>query len=230
MWNKSAQTVARCFFALTAFSCFIGVAMELWWSYHHESLLPPNAGFTRTFGPGFDSFFNQFAFFTTQSNLILGVTNLFLALGTTKDSRSLPIWRLVGVINILITGIVFNFILPGREREAFAEATSFIEHALNPILGILGWIVFGPAGFVTLPRILLAACVPILYAIFTLVRGAIILWYPYNILDVTRLGYGGVSVNIIGIFILFLAIAGVLALLDRWIGSKSSKGIGLLRE
>ncbi|TGK04056.1 hypothetical protein EHO59_10855 [Leptospira semungkisensis] len=195
--------------------------MELWWSYHHESLLPPNAGFTRTFGPGWDSFFNQFVFFTTQSNIILGITTLLLALQIKRNSEWFHIWRLVGLIDITITAIVFNFVLAtGPSRGGIAELASTFEHMINPILAIVGWFVFGPSGSVTIRRMIIAAMIPILYAGFTLIRGAIMQWYPYNILDVTNLGYSGVSIYIVAIFILFLIIAFVLFLFDRWLGSK----------
>ncbi|TGL58468.1 Pr6Pr family membrane protein [Leptospira sarikeiensis] len=219
--SKPSVTLARYLFALNAITCFLGVLLELWWAYHHTSKLPPNAGFTRTFGPGFDSFFNQFAFFTTQSNTILGVTSLLLALQPDRTSTSFHVWRIIGLIDITITGIVFNFVLQnapsGGELAAF---TSDIEHILNPIFGILLWVIFGPFGSVKTKRIFLAAILPIAYAAFTLIRGAIMEWYPYNILDVPRLGYSGVSINIAGIFVLFLLIAGFLFLVDKLLSSK----------
>ncbi|TGN01990.1 Pr6Pr family membrane protein [Leptospira dzoumogneensis] len=219
--SKLTLTLARLTFASTALICFVGVLLELWYAYHHQSSLPPNAGFTRTFGPGIDSLLNQFSFFTTQSNLILGITTLILALNLDRTSSSFHIWRLIGVIDITITGIVFNFVLQTvPKNDIIADTASRLEHDIAPIIAIIGWIIFGPAGMVTLRRILIAAILPIAYAIFTLIRGAIMEWYPYNIMDVPRLGYSGVAVNIVGIFVLFLLIAAFLALVDRLLSSR----------
>ncbi|GBF37793.1 Pr6Pr family membrane protein [Leptospira johnsonii] len=219
--SKLNLTLARLVFASTALICFVGVLLELWYAYHHKSSLPPNAGFTRTFGPGIDSLLNQFSFFTTQSNLILGFTTLLLALNLDRTSSSFHIWRLIGIIDITITGIVFNFVLQTvPKNDIIADTASHLEHDIAPILAVLGWIIFGPAKTVTLRRILLAAILPVAYAIFTLTRGAIMEWYPYNIMDVPRLGYPGVVINIVGIFVLFLLIAGFLALVDRLLPSK----------
>ncbi|TGK01989.1 hypothetical protein EHQ53_15245 [Leptospira langatensis] len=218
------QKLARLCFAVTAVCCLFGVVLELWFSYFHESILPPNAGFTRTFGPGWGSFFNQFVFFTTQSNIILGITTLLLALEPRRSSDSFHIWRLIGLIDISITAIVFNFVLAnGPSRGPISHLASIFEHSINPILAILGWFVFGPSGSVTVRRIVIAAMFPIAYAAFTLIRGAILIWYPYNILDVTNLGYSGVSIYIVAIFILFLLIAGVLFVFDRWIRSRLTR-------
>ncbi|PKA15350.1 Pr6Pr family membrane protein [Leptospira haakeii] len=219
--SKLSLVLARLIFVSTALVCFVGVLLELWYAYHHQSSLPPNAGFTRTFGPGIDSLLNQFSFFTTQSNLILGITTLILAVNLDRTSSSFHIWRLIGVIDITITGIVFNFVLQTvPKNDIIADTASRLEHDIAPIIAVVGWIIFGPAKTVTLRRILLAAILPIAYAIFTLIRGAIMEWYPYNIMDVPRLGYSGVAINIVGIFVLFLLIAGLLALFDRILSSR----------
>lgn len=219
--SKLNVTLARLVFASTALVCFMGVLLELWYAYHHESSLPPNAGFTRTFGPGIGSLLNQFSFFTTQSNLILGITTLLLAFNLDRTSSAFHIWRLIGIIDITITGIVFNFVLQTvPKNDIIADTASHLEHDIAPIIAVIGWVIFGPAKTVTLRRIILASILPIAYAVFTLVRGAIIEWYPYNIMDVPRLGYSGVSINIVGIFVLFLLIAGFLAILDRLLSPK----------
>ncbi|EMJ96998.1 MULTISPECIES: Pr6Pr family membrane protein [unclassified Leptospira] len=219
--SKLNLILARLVFLSTALVCFIGVLLELWYAYHHTSSLPPNAGFTRTFGPGIDGLLNQFSFFTTQSNLILGITTLLLAIDLDRTSSSFHIWRLIGIIDITITGIVFNFVLKTvPKNDIIADTASYLEHDFAPILAVSGWIIFGPAKTVTIPRIFLAGLLPITYAIFTLTRGAIQEWYPYDIMDVPRLGYPGVAINIIGIFVLFLLIAGFLALVDRLLSSK----------
>ncbi|EIE00113.1 Pr6Pr family membrane protein [Leptospira licerasiae] len=219
--SKLNVTLARLVFASTALVCFMGVLLELWYAYHHESSLPPNAGFTRTFGPGIGSLLNQFSFFTTQSNLILGITTLLLVFNLDRTSSAFHIWRLIGIIDITITGIVFNFVLQTvPKNDIIADTASHLEHDIAPIIAVIGWVIFGPAKTVTLRRILLASILPIAYAVFTLVRGAIIEWYPYNIMDVPRLGYSGVFINIVGIFVLFLLIAGFLAILDRLLSPK----------
>lgn len=215
------KSLARILFGSNALLCLIGVSIELYTAYHHKTSLPPGAGFTTTFGPGWGGVLNHFVYFTTQSNIILGVTTFLLAVRPDRTSHAFHVGRLVGIIDILITAIVFNFVLKNAPSpDDIAAFGSTLQHAVNPSLAILGWIVFGPNGSLSAKRIVLAAILPICYAIFTLVRGAIWNWYPYNILDVTSLGYGGVSIYILAIFILFLVLAGILALTERFLGDR----------
>jgi hypothetical protein len=210
---------ARCFFGVTAASCLLGVGLELWVAYHQETVLPPEAGFTRTFGPGLGGALNQLFFFTTKSNAILGATTLLLALRPHRTSQAFHVWRLVGLIDITITAIVFNLLLAGDvEHGGAAQLANVVQHMINPTLALIGWGLFGPAGTLTRRRILLAAAVPLTWTAVTLVRGALVQWYPYTILDVPNLGYGVVARNILAVLVLFFLIAGVLAVADRRLG------------
>jgi hypothetical protein len=210
-------TVARCFFALTACSALVGVALEFWVACHNGSVLPPRpgTGLTRSFGPCLEAALNQPFFFTTQSNTVVGVTTLLLALRLNRRSDIFHMFRVAGLIDILITFIVFHLLLAGNlEPTGAARVANLIQHTVNPVLAVLGWALFGPAGSVTVRRTLLAAIVPAAYLAVTLVRGAIVHWYPYPILDVRTLGYAGVAVHVLAIVVLFLLVAGALAVVD----------------
>ena len=56
---------------------------------------------------------------------------------------------------------------------------------------------------------------PLAWLAFTLVRGALIGWYPYPFVDVTTLGYGAVAVNSVLITLLFLALSAAAFGVDR---------------
>lgn len=213
--------VARAFFGLTALTVFVGVALELWLAYHNRTVLPPHAGFTRTFGPGFDGAANQLVFFTTESNIILGLTTLLLAVRLSLNSMVFQVFRLVGLIDIAITAVVYNVLLASDVKpQGLGEVANALQHVINPALGWLGWLLFGPVRLVTMRRVVAAALVPLGWGVATLVRGALIAWYPYSILDVPRLGYGGVALYIVAVLALFLVLAGILALIDRWLGAR----------
>lgn len=218
--DRFRSTAARAFFALTALSVLVGVTLELWLSYHSRTILPPHAGFTRTFGPGLDGAMNQLVFFTTESNIILGLTTLLLAIRLNRSSEVFHVFRLVGLIDVAITAVVYNVLLAGDVKpEGLGQVANVIQHMINPSLGWIGWLAFGPARLITVRRVALAALLPLAWGVGTLVRGALIDWYPYSILDVPRLGYGGVALYILAVLALFLAIAGVLAVVDRRLGA-----------
>ncbi|NIH86759.1 Pr6Pr family membrane protein [Amycolatopsis granulosa] len=159
---------------------------------------------------------NVFAYFTIQSNLIVGATSLLLAIRPRWTSTAFRTLRLDGVLAIAVTGIVFHLALAGlQDLSGWAWVADFLLHTASPLLGVLGWLLFGPRGAVT-PRIIGWSVVyPIAWLAFTLVRGAIDGFYPYPFIDVTALGYPRVAVNCLVIAALFLALATGAMLLDR---------------
>jgi hypothetical protein len=59
--------------------------------------------------------------------------------------------------------------------------------------------------------ILLSAAYPVLWLVFTLIRGAVIDWYPYPFLDAHAHGYGRVAANCVLIAAFFLGMAAAAA-------------------
>ncbi|WP_037322828.1 Pr6Pr family membrane protein [Amycolatopsis thermoflava] len=162
---------------------------------------------------------NVFAYFTIQSNLIVGFTSLLLAIRPLRTSTVFRTLRLDGVLAIAITGIVFHLVLADlQDLTGWAWVADFLLHTASPLLGVLGWLLFGPRRAVT-PRIIGWSVVyPVAWVAFTLVRGAVDGFYPYPFIDVTALGYGRVAVNCLVIAVLFLALAFGAMLLDRLLG------------
>ncbi|MGW6279210.1 Pr6Pr family membrane protein [Kribbella sp. NPDC055071] len=164
-----------------------------------------------------DRVFNVFAYFTIQSNLLLGGTTLMLALQPDRPESTLfKTLRLNGVLCIAVTGIVYHAVLAGHDSlHGWAEVANFLLHTAAPVLGVLGWLLFGPRG-ATEPRIALWSIVyPLLWIAFTLVRGEFVGFYPYDFVNVTDLGYGRVLLNCLLVAVLFLALAAGATLLDR---------------
>jgi hypothetical protein len=88
-------------------------------------------------------------------------------------------------------------------------------HTAVPILGVAGWLLFGPRGLTSARIARLSVLFPISYMAFTVSRGAVVYWYPYPFADVDALGYARVIVNGVWIALLFVGIAGVATLVDR---------------
>jgi hypothetical protein len=163
-----------------------------------------------------DRVFNVFAFFTIQSNLLLGGTALLLALGTERDSTLFRTLRLNGVLCIAVTGIVYHVALAGlSELSGAAAVTNFLLHTATPLLGVLGWLLFGPRGRTSIAIVGWSLVFPVLWLIFTLIRGEAVGFYPYPFVDVGDLGYAKVLVNSLLVALLFLVLAFGATLLDR---------------
>ncbi|WBQ06051.1 Pr6Pr family membrane protein [Kribbella sp. CA-293567] len=165
---------------------------------------------------------NVFAYFTIQSNLLLGVTCLLLALGAGRqDSTLFKTLRLNGVLCIAVTGIVYHLVLAGTDSPTgWGWVANLLLHTATPLLGVLGWLLAGPRGR-TSPRIAGWSIVfPLLWLAFTLIRGEGTGFYPYPFVDVGDHGYGQVLLNCLFVALLFLALAAGATLLDRRIGRR----------
>jgi hypothetical protein len=163
-----------------------------------------------------DRVFNVFAYFTIQSNLLLGGTALLLALGTERDSTLFRTLRLNGVLCIAVTGIVYHVALAGlSELSGAAAVTNFLLHTATPVLGVLGWLLFGPRGRTSFAIVGWSLVFPVLWLVFTLIRGEAVGFYPYPFVDVGDLGYPKVLVNCLLVALLFLVLAFGATLLDR---------------
>jgi hypothetical protein len=159
---------------------------------------------------------NVFAFFTVQSNLIVGVTCLLLALNPRRGSAVFHTFRLIGLVAITITGLVYHVALAHLlDVDSWALAADVLLHTVVPVMAVAGWLLYGPRG-ATSPRIVALTLVfPAAYMLFTVVRGAFVGWYPYPFADVGALGYGRVLVNAFWIALLFVAVAAGAHALDR---------------
>lgn len=204
----------------TARWCFAATAALVWFGLGLQVILSASSdeGYFAT-APG--RVVNFFCFFTVQSNLCVAVTTTLLARRLHRGS--LPFWtfRLIGVLAIFVTGIVFHLALDDlQELTGWDLLADTILHTLSPILTVVGWAVFGPRRLVTGQVVRWAVVPPIAWLAFTLVRGAVVEdrngrnYYPYPFLDVVEHGYLVVAVNALVVAALFLGLAAAAAALD----------------
>ena len=65
---------------------------------------------------------------------------------------------------------------------------------------------------------------PVLWLACTLVRGALVSWYPYPFVDVGRHGYAAVLANCVGVAALMLAIAAAMVASERRMAGRGAVG------
>jgi len=199
----------RRWFGLTAGAVLFGIVVQV--------LVSANAaeGFFQTTS---GRVFNVFCFFTIQSNLIVGVTSLLLALDPNRSSTAFNTLRLTGIVAIIITGVVYHSVLRGLfDLESWALVADNVIHTVVPAMAVVGWLVWGPRGL-TSPRIMkLSVVFPVCWLIFTLIRGPIVDFFPYPFIDVNRLGYVRVIVNCVWVAVLYLGVAAAASAMDGWL-------------
>jgi hypothetical protein len=164
---------------------------------------------------------NLLFFFTIDSNLILLLTCLLLAQRLTGWGTGFAVFRLIGVVGITITGIVYYAVLKDLlDLHGAAHVSDVVLHTVSPLMAVFGWLVFGPRGLATTRAAVLTVIFPAAYLAVTLVRGPIVHWYPYPFVDVTTHGYLTVAFNCVIVAVLFLAVAFGATRVDRWLDGR----------
>lgn len=160
--------------------------------------------------------FTMFCFFTIQSNVVVAVVSLLTAYRPERTSTAFHVWRLVALVCILITGIVYHLVLAGQNHPVGAAAfANDVLHTAVPIAYPLGWLLLGPRGMLTGRHVRLAIIPPVAWLVYTFARGSVAHWYPYPFMDVTTIGYGKSVLHCAFVALFFVALSLAALLLDR---------------
>ena len=76
-----------------------------------------------------------------------------------------------------------------------------------PLLAVVGWLLFGPRRLASAKAAWLSLSFPVAWLAFTLVRSAVVHWYPHHFIDVTTLEHGKVVLNCVWLSLLLLGLA-----------------------
>lgn len=219
------KTFARVIFGLTALCSIVGMIMAT------IQAADSTAAATAALGDGlrpevFDSVWsrvlNVFSYFTIQSNILVTVISIILLINPYRTSDVFRVFRLMGLGAIIITGLVYNLVLlPLLPPHGFSLVFNVLLHMATPLLAVVGWLVWGPRIPYRQKYMWLALLFGVWWIGMALIRGAIIKWYNYPFLDVDKLGYGRVTVNILVIVAFFIGIALGIMGLDKVLPDRS---------
>jgi len=135
---------------------------------------------------------NFLSFFTIQSNLIAAVALAWLALRPAAGLPSLARDQLRSstVLYMSVTGVVFALLLSGLQEQLQVTIpwVDNVLHRLIPVLLVADWILDPPSPRLTLGSALVALVFPLAWLTYTLIRGAVVDWYPYPFLDPAQPG------------------------------------------
>ncbi len=151
---------------------------------------------------------NFFSFFTIESN-VFGAAVFAVAGWAAYKNRSiahLAAIRGASTLYMAITGIVYSLLLANADVQTPIPWINAVLHYIFPVLIVADWLIDPPKKTITFKKALIWLTFPVVYAIYSLVRGASTHWYPYPFLNVDTLGYGQVLANCIVVAIGGLAI------------------------
>ena len=166
---------------------------------------------------------DNLSYFTIWSNILVAITTTIIYRGLYVNSNKLKVMRLSSLMMISVTMLVYILILaPDANPQGINVLTNLLLHYITPPVTILVWLFFGPRKWINWKIIFASLIVPITYAIYTFIRGAIIGKYPYGFINVFELGYVGAIVSTGVILTLGMFIFLIYFILDKLI-SKAIK-------
>lgn len=165
---------------------------------------------------------NFFSYFTIQSNILVGLFCGYLLLRKNSFKPLEQTLQLGTLLDISITFIIYQTILAATwNPQGLAFVGNFFIHTLTPILFVVYWLVFQEKKQMQFKYALYWLVYPVLYVVYTLIRGAIVNWYPYPFLDASVISIGQVLINVLGITALFFVGAIVfVAVNNSWTANK----------
>ncbi len=155
---------------------------------------------------------NFFSFFTIQSNIIAAFVLLasgVMGLRGAETSRRWDIARGGAVSWMATSGIVFAALLSGMDVDLQLTEpwVDTVLHQVMPVVVVADWLIAPPRNRLTVRSGLVWILYPALYAAYSLIRGAMVDWYPYPFLDPRgEDGYLEVAAYSAGIAVMFVVL------------------------
>jgi hypothetical protein len=152
--------------------------------------------------PPFDAV-NFFSYFTILSNILGAVVFVLLAvLGSRLPHADLL--RGAAALYLTITFLVYALLLSGVGLGIVLAWVNNVVHRIFPIVVLLDWFLVRSSARLNQRQTWWWLAFPVLYLVYSLIRGAVTGWYPYPFLDPRRDGgYLGVTVTCLAIAVAF---------------------------
>lgn len=162
---------------------------------------------------------NFFSYFTVQS-AIIAVVLLIVGAAYGLRNQPDPLWfdmaRVLATVWVIVSGIVFAVILiEGTVRgvPVWAPWSSQLLHFWIPGYALVDWLI-APARDVPWRTVWWVLIFPVLWVVYTLIRGSTVYWYPYFFLDPTLVDFPfELSLYLLLIVVIFTGVtAGLIAI------------------
>ncbi|MEE2525137.1 Pr6Pr family membrane protein [Hyphobacterium sp. HN65] len=149
-----------------------------------------------------------FSYFTILTNSLVAIG--WGAMALAPDSRVARVFgrdsiRTAITMYIVLVGIVYHLLLAADHHPTGVSwYANQVLHTLVPAAIFLEWLLLSGQRSTRYGQVLAWQIYPFLYTLYTLAKGAVTGFYPYNFMDVGALGYVGVLVNLAGLIIAFI--------------------------
>jgi hypothetical protein len=159
---------------------------------------------------------NFFSYFTIESNLIGIAVLLIMAIQTSRHRPpALEGLRGAATVYLTVTFVVVLVLLENVDVGLQLAWVDIVLHKVTPVVIVADWILDPPLIPISWRRSLTWLAYPLVWLAYTLVRGALVDWYPYPFLNPANGGYGQVAVTVA----IVLVASAVVCLVYAWLGT-----------
>ena len=168
-----------------------------------------------------------FSYFTILTNLLILVSSVMLVAGGTGKWTMFferASTRTAIAVYISVVGVIYNTILASQwNPQGLQLLVDQVLHTIIPILYVIYWLIYVRSYRLEWRQVLPWTIYPLLYCVYTLLRGPIAGFYPYPFMNVDQLGYTQVFINVAGVIVAFIFISAIFVAATRIIRPTKSR-------
>ncbi|MGC2221110.1 MAG: Pr6Pr family membrane protein [Methylocella sp.] len=168
---------------------------------------------------------NFFSYFTTETVLLITLAlTIFCTRPQAEQFLTRPSVQSALVVYIIVVGGVYTVLLRSLwHPHGLQILTNFVLHDVIPVLYPMYWLVFLPKGSLRWSDPAWWLVYPVMYFLYSMLRGAAVGIYLYPFIDAAQLGVAQAWLNGILLLIVFLCLGVVLTAIDHALASGESE-------
>jgi hypothetical protein len=174
---------------------------------------------------------NFFSYFTIETNLVVAVVlTIFCAQPQAERFLPGPSLNAALVVYVIVVGVVYELLLRHLwHPQGLRLLADTLLHDAVPLFYSLFWLLLLPKGKLRWPDPVTWLIYPLLFFIYSMLRGAAFGIYPYPFIDASKLGFAVVLLNATVLLAVFFGLGAGVTALDHALGSDSRGRSGLGR-
>jgi hypothetical protein len=160
---------------------------------------------------------NFFSFFTIESNILAAVLLLILGIaGLAGVKKSLfEYMRGAAVLYMTMTGVIYIILLSADQSTLLLPWVNKVLHYVMPVAVLIDWLVNPPLQRISYKKALTWLTFPLIYLVYSFIRGPLVGWYPYPFIDPTTNSIAYILTTCIIILICVLVLVRILIIRPR---------------
>ena len=120
------------------------------------------------------------------------------------------------ILSNLLVAIIYSVALRKIwNPEGLQLVADRLLHDLIPLLYLFYWLLFTPKKVLQWKHVPYWLIFPAIYLVYSLIRGALVNWYPYYFINAQELGYGKVAITSLLVLAAFILLGLLLVFINR---------------